>query len=158
MGEKKKEEEKPEVIPKEELETPIEKLVAKKAEELYKSETGIDWSKEPPDEKTAEEYVRRAGKLILARWFKGAKEYLKTTELVFGAPPERRMLLVKYDRKVELMPTEEILKPSKVPATATLQCPYCGALAMKTLVPGVWQCQNCYRTINTLTWFPKKRR
>lgn len=146
-----------ETIPKEELETPIEKLVAKKAEELYKKETGLDWEKEPPEEKIAEEYVRRAGKQILTRWLKGAKEYLKTTEIVFGTPPERKMVLVKYDKKVELLPTEEILKPSAVPATATLQCPYCGALAMKTLVPGVWQCRNCWRTINTLTWFPRKR-
>ncbi len=132
-------------------------MVAKKAEELYKAETGAEWSKEPPDEKTAEEYVRRAGKLILGRWLRAAKEYLKATETIFGTPPERRMLLVKYDRKVELLPTEEIVKPGKIPATATIQCPFCGALSLKPLVPGVWQCKNCWRTINTLAWFPKKR-
>ncbi|MEM2355166.1 MAG: hypothetical protein QXO00_02470 [Candidatus Bathyarchaeia archaeon] len=155
MAEKKPEEE---PITKEELETPIEKLVARKAEELYKSETGKTWKEEPPDEKTAEEYVRRAGKLILLKWLKGAKQYVKVAETVFGAPPERRMLLVKYDKKVELLPMEEIVKPEKVPYTATLQCPFCKAISMKVLVPGVWQCKNCWRTINTLAWFPRRRR
>jgi len=147
-----------EPISEEELETPIEKLISKKAEELYKKETGKDWKKEPPAEKEAFEYVRRAGKELLSKWLKGAKEYYKTTELVFGAPPERRMMLVKVGRKVTLIPTEEIIKPEKVPATAVLQCPKCGALAMHQLVPGIWQCENCRYTLSTLRWFPRRRR
>jgi len=158
MAEEERREIEIEPISKEELETPVEKLIAKKAEELYKKETGKDWKEEPPPEKEAYEYVRRAGKEILSRWLKGAKEYYKVTELVFGAPPERRMILVKVGKKVTLLPTEEIVKPEKVPATAVLQCPKCGALAMRQLVPGIWQCRNCYYVLNTLKWFPRKRR
>jgi len=152
------EEQEMEPIPKEELEIPVEKLIAKKAEELYKKETGKEWSEEPPEEKVAVEYVRRAGKEILQKWLKGAKEYFKVTELVFGTPPERRMMLVKVGKKVKLLPTEEITKPEKVPMSSVLQCPRCGALAMKQIVPGVWQCQNCFYTMSTLSWFPKRRR
>jgi len=144
------------LVTEEELTTTVEKLVAKKAEELYKKETKKEWRKEPPEEKEAEEYVRRAGRQILKRWLKAGKEYLKVTETIFGAPPERRMLLVKIGRKIELLPMEEI-KPSKPPAHAVLQCPKCGVLAMKTLVHGIWQCKNCYYTLNTLAWFPRKR-
>ncbi|MEM2262551.1 MAG: hypothetical protein QXK24_08885, partial [Ignisphaera sp.] len=145
-------------IPEEMLETPIEKLIAKKAEELYKAETGLDWKENPPDEHLAKEYVRRAGKQILARWLSSIRQIKTATESIFGKPPKRVMILVKHDRKVEMLPIDEILEPGKIPITATLQCPKCGQIAMKTLVPGIWQCSNCYYTINTLTWFPKRKR
>jgi hypothetical protein len=143
-------------VSEEELTTPIEKLVAKKAEELYKAETGLDWKENPPDEKLAAEYVRKAGKQILARWLVAAREYKLVSETIFGKPPERKMLLIKYDKKIELLPTEEILKPGKIPMSAKLQCPKCGIIAMQQLVPGIFQCRNCFYVINTLAWFPKR--
>ncbi|RLI43532.1 hypothetical protein DRO59_00520 [Candidatus Bathyarchaeota archaeon] len=146
-----------EPITKEELETPVEKLVAKRAEELYKAETKKDWRKEPPEEEKGKEYVRRAAKQILAKWVKGAREYHTVVETVFGAPPERRMTLVKIGKKVELLPTEEILKPSKLPPNAVLKCPKCKALAMVQIAPGIWQCKNCYKVISTLYWFPRRK-
>jgi len=145
-----------EPLTEEELTTPIEKLIARKAEELYRKETGKEWKDEPPEEKEAEEYVRKAGKQILNKWFKASQEWLHVTETVFGAPPERKMLLLKVGRKIRLIPTEEIAKPEKIPAKAVLQCPKCGAIAMTPLVRGIWQCQTCRYTLNTLTWFPKR--
>jgi len=146
------------ILTPEELRTPVKELIGRRARELYKEETGKEWDKEPPEEEVAKAYVRRAARQILGRWHRAAKEYFKAVETIFGAPPERRMLLVRINKKTKLIPTEEIVKPGVVPPHATLQCPYCGAVAMKMIVPGLWQCKNCYRTVSIYKWFPTRPR
>jgi len=147
-----------EPIPPEELEKPVEKLLEEEARKIYKERTGKEWEEEPPTEEEGLKLVREASRRILEKWRKGAKIYYDLVKMVFKPPEKPEYLTVIIGRKIKQIPILEAAKPTVLPKTAILRCPKCGRFSMKMIMPGIWQCVNCYHTLSIYRWYPYRRR
>jgi hypothetical protein len=155
-----------EEITPEEISQPIEKTLAKLAEEIYLEQTGKTWKEQPPTEDEAKVFVRLAARRLIEKWHRYIKDlYAFVSGKFLGKPAEYKKLFavvkrpevtakgeVKERRITVVLPIEEVT-PAKLPPEAILVCPKCGALAMKMISRGLWRCVNCGNTVSFIGFF-----
>ncbi|MEM2281429.1 MAG: hypothetical protein QXZ68_05515 [Candidatus Bathyarchaeia archaeon] len=142
----------------EELKQPVEKTLAKLAEQIYYEKTGKDWRKEPPDEVEAQVFVRLAARRLIEKWHRVIKDlYGFLSGRLIGKPAEWRKLVAVVkrptgERLTVVLPVEQAT-PEKLPPESNLVCPKCGVLAMKPISRGIWRCINCGYALSLLSYF-----
>ncbi len=156
----------------EEIEQPVEKLLAKEAGRIYFEETHKVWEEEPPSDEEAKEYVRKAARSILERWQKTIREYYAVAKKILGAPPEPQYVITYYHKgqvvqrkakpvftyktHMKIIPLLDE-KPAEIPPKAILRCPWCNEYSMRLIMPGMWQCTiNPSHVVSITKWFPTR--